>query len=166
MSWKLSRVLNNGNKKNNRLFYSLGSVERSGVIGSLIPSGQGSLTLYQKNLSIGSGYLICASGTCNWNDYENIRIIVLDGINEIVSVNIPLSQCTSTWNFEFNIIVSGISEILTYGNFAYVRSGGTIFEGSNIGGKYTTNQDINIDVQAVLSNGHIICNEFLMIKHF
>ena len=51
MSWKLSRVLNNGNKKNNRLFYSLGSVERSGVIGSLIPSGQGSLTLYQKNLS-------------------------------------------------------------------------------------------------------------------
>ena len=166
MSWKLSRVLNNGNKKNNRLFYSLGSVERSGVIGTLIPYGQGSLTLYQKNLSIGSGYLICASGTCNWNDYENIRIIVLDGVNEIVSVNIPLSQCTSTWNFEFNIIVSGIVEIITYGNFSYVRSGGTIFEGSNIGGKYTTNQDINIDVQAVLSNGHIICNEFLMIKHF
>ena len=45
MSWKLSRVLNNGIKKNNKLFYSLGSVERSGVIGSLIPSGQGSLTL-------------------------------------------------------------------------------------------------------------------------
>jgi hypothetical protein len=166
MSWKLSRVLNNGNKKNNRLFYSLGSVERSGVIGSLIPSGQGSLTLYQKNLSVGSGYLISASGTCNWNDYENLRIIVLDGINEIVSINIPLSQCISTWNFEFNIIVSGISDIITYGNFSYVRSGGTIFEGSNIGGKYTTNQDINIDVQAVLSNGRIICNEFLMIKKF
>ena len=86
MSWKLSRVLNNGIKKNNKLFYSLGSVERSGVIGSLIPSGQGSLTLYQKNLSVGSGYLICASGTCNWNDYENIIIIVLDGILAIILV--------------------------------------------------------------------------------
>ena len=42
MSWKLSRVLNNGIKKNNKLFYSLGSVERSGVIGSLIPYEQGS----------------------------------------------------------------------------------------------------------------------------
>ena len=108
MSWKLSRVLNNGNKKNNKLVYSLGYVVRSGVLGTLIPSGQGSITLYHKNLSIGSGNFRSASGTCNWNDNENIRIIVFDGINEIVSVNIPLSQCITTWNFEFNIIVSGI----------------------------------------------------------
>ena len=78
---------------------------------------------------------------------------------------IPSSQCVSTWNFEFNIIVSSLSEIIACGNFSYLRSGGTIFEGSNIGGRYTTNQDINVDVQAVLSNGHILCNEFLMIKH-
>ena len=166
MSWKLSRVINNANKKTSRLFYSTGIVERGGVIGSLIPTGEGSMTLYYKNLAVGTGYQIQASGACNWNDYESLTIVVLDGVNEIASMNIPLSQSISTWAFEFNIMVSGVSEINTYGSFKYVRSSGTIFEGATIGGKYETNQDIVLDVQAVLSNGYISCDKFLLIKQF
>ena len=112
--------------------------------------------------------MISASGSCSWNDYESLRIIFLDGHSEITSINIPLSQCISTWILEFNIMVSsiseGVAEINTFGNFKYVRAGGTIFEGSNISSLYRTNQDIVFDIQAVLSNGQTTCDKFLILK--
>ena len=165
---KLSRILNNGNKKNNKLFYSTGHVNNSlpNIAVSLIPSGSGSMTLRHQSFVIGTIYQILAFGTCDWNDYKSLKIAVKDsiGMHEIVSINIPLSQCDNIWYFEFDIIVSGLSEITTNGYFRYVRTNGTIFESSNIGGVYTSNQDITIDFLCSLTNGQIRCNVCSLMK--
>ena len=90
MSWKLSRVINNESKRKWKIFYSTGSSDAP----ALIPPGVGSLTITR---SIGATYQVSASGTCNWTDFDNLKLTVKDGDREMASSIVPLSQCSNFW---------------------------------------------------------------------
>ena len=75
MSWKLSRVINNESKRKWKIFYSTGSSDAP----ALIPPGVGSLTIRR---SIGATYQVSASGTCNWTDFDSLKLTVKDGDRE------------------------------------------------------------------------------------
>jgi hypothetical protein len=98
MSWKLSRVINNESKRKWKIFYSTGSSDAP----ALIPPGVGSLTIRR---SIGATYQVSASGTCNWADFESLKLTVKDGDHEMVSSIVPLSQCSNFWTLDLNIVV-------------------------------------------------------------
>ena len=142
MSWKLSRVINNESKRKWKIFYSTGSSDAP----ALIPPGVGSLTIRR---SIGATYQVSASGTCNWADFESLKLTVKDGDHEMVSSIVPLSQCSNFYS------MSGI--------FNYVRTSGTVFEGCTLGGIYPSSDDIHLGITCELSSP-MRCNDFSITK--
>ena len=155
MSWKLSRVINNESKRKWKIFYSTGSSDAP----ALIPPGVGSLTIRR---SIGATYQVSASGTCNWTDFDSLKLTVKDGDREMVSSIVPLSQCSNFWTLDLNIVVLATSYSMS-GIFNYVRTSGTIFEGCTLGGIYPSSDDIHLGITCELSSP-MRCNDFSITK--
>ena len=122
MSWKLSRVINNESKRKWKIFYSTGSSDAP----ALIPPGVGSLKITR---SIGASE-VSASGTCNWTDFDSLKLTVKDGDREMVSSIVPLSQCSNFWTLDLNIVVLATSYSMS-GKSNYVRTSGTVSKGAH-----------------------------------